>query len=63
MSAKILNIMLAILFGLFCIIFAVKTVLTQMAIDKLDAEWEANRDQVNTSSNPLYNISLDERYN
>lgn len=61
MTEKILNIALAVMFGLFCIVFAVKTVLIDVVKDEKDAEWEANKDNLTTLA-PDYTISIDARY-
>lgn len=61
MTEKILNIALAVMFGLFCLVFAVKTVLIDVVKDEKDAEWEANKDNITTLA-PDYTISVDARY-
>ena len=48
------------MFGLFCLVFAIKTVLIDVVKDEKDAEWEANKDNITTVA-PDYEItSLDE---
>lgn len=61
MTEKILNIALAVMFGLFCLVFAIKTVLIDVVKDEKDAEWEANKDNITTVA-PDYEITMDSRY-
>lgn len=61
MTEKILNIALAVMFGLFCLVFAIKTVLIEVVKDEKDAEWEANKDNITTVA-PDYEITMDSRY-
>lgn len=63
MAEKILNIMLIALFSIFCIVFAVKTVLIDVVKDEKDREWEESKDNVNASlSSALYTLTIDSRY-
>ena len=61
MTEKMLNIALAVMFGLFCLVFAIKTVLIEVVKEEKDAEWEANKDNITTAA-PDYEITLDARY-
>ena len=61
MTEKILNIALAVMFGLFCLVFAIKTVLIEVVKNEKDAEWEANKDNITTVA-PDYEITMDSRY-
>ena len=61
MTEKILNIALAVMFGLFCLVFAIKTVLIEVVKNEKDAEWEANKDKITTMA-PDYEITMDSRY-
>lgn len=63
MTEKILNIMLVAMAILFCVVFAIKTVLIDVVKEEKDAEWEANKDNITTSSNASYEISIDPLYN
>lgn len=63
MVEKVLNIMLIALFATFCIVFAVKTVLIDVAKKEKDNEWEQSKDDVNTRSiSNNYTLTIDSRY-
>lgn len=61
MTEKILNIALIVMFGLFCVVFAIKTVLIDVVKDEKDAEADANINNITTVA-PDYTISIDARY-
>lgn len=58
MTEKILNIALIVLFSVFCVVFAVKTVLIDVVKDEKDAEWEKNKDNITTSANYIDSLTL-----
>lgn len=58
MTEKILNIALIVLFSVFCVVFAVKTVLIDVVKDEKDAEWEKNKDNITTSTNYIDSLTL-----
>lgn len=58
MTEKILNIALIVLFSVFCVVFAAKTVLIDVVKDEKDAEWEKNKDNITTSTNYIDSLTL-----
>ncbi len=62
MAEKILNILLIAMALTFCVVFGIKTVLIDVTKKDLDKEWEANKDNVNATSNNTYTLTIDERY-
>ena len=62
MTEKFLNIMLIAMAVLFCVIFAIKTVLIDVVKEEKDAEWEANKDNITTAT-PEYTITIDPLFN
>lgn len=58
MTEKILNIALIVLFSVYCVVFAVKTVLIDVVKDEKDAEWEKNKDNITTSANYIDSLTL-----
>lgn len=58
MTEKILNIALIVLFSVYCVVFAVKTVLIDVVKDEKDAEWEKNKDNITTSTNYIDSLTL-----
>lgn len=62
MVEKVLNIMLIAMFVTFCVVFAVKTVLIDVAKEEEDRKWEEENKDLTTNYDTPYVLSIDSRY-